>query len=106
MLLRPAIHIILHFAVPAIAAKIFYPARWRYALLIMLLTLAIDLDHLFADPIYDPARCSIGFHMLHTYYAIAGYVLLLFHPLTRLVGLGLVIHIILDGIDCAWMMYL
>ena len=26
----------------------------------------IDLDHLLADPVYAPDRCSIGFHPLHT----------------------------------------
>ena len=33
----------------------------------MMATMLVDLDHLFADPIYDPDRCSIGFHPLHQY---------------------------------------
>jgi hypothetical protein len=66
-------------------------------------TILVDLDHLLADPIYDPQRCSIGFHPLHTTWAIVAYVILLGFPKTRMIGLGLVIHMLLDGIDC-WMM--
>lgn len=66
----------------------------------MVATMAVDLDHLLAVPVYDPNRCSIGFHPLHSYYAIGVYVILLFFPKTRLVGIGLVIHMILDYIDC------
>ncbi|MNR41653.1 hypothetical protein D3C85_1600670 [compost metagenome] len=62
--------------------------------------MVVDLDHLLAVPIYDPNRCSVGFHPLHSYYAIGVYVILLFFPKTRLVGIGLVIHMILDYIDC------
>ncbi len=39
----------------------------------MLATMLIDLDHLLADPVYDPARCSIGFHPLHSWWAAAIY---------------------------------
>ena len=55
---------------------------------------------LLASPVYDPGRCSIGFHPLHTALPIAAYVLALIHPKTRLLGLGLCIHILLDGLDC------
>ncbi len=66
----------------------------------MMATMAVDLDHLLAVPIYDPNRCSIGYHPLHSYYAIGLYVILLFFPKTRIVGVGLVIHMILDYLDC------
>lgn len=62
--------------------------------------LLIDVDHLLADPIYDPGRCSIGFHPLHTIIPVALYFLLLLFPRTRLVGVGLLIHIALDTVDC------
>lgn len=93
-------HIFLHFLVPAIVAVIFYRKTLLKAWLIMMATMVVDLDHLLAVPIYDPNRCSIGFHPLHSYYAIGVYVILLFFPKTRLVGIGLVIHMILDYIDC------
>jgi hypothetical protein len=93
-------HIILHVLVPLLVAVTFYRPSWRRAWLIMLATMLVDLDHLVADPIHDPGRCSIGYHPLHTAPAIALYVLLLFPRATRLPALGLVIHMLLDGIDC------
>ena len=52
---------------------------------------------------YDPNRCSIGYHPLHSYLATAVYLGLSAIPKTRLVGLGLVIHMVLDWLDCLWM---
>ena len=66
----------------------------------MFATMLVDLDHLLADPAYDPNRCGIGFHPLHTYPAIAIYGLLLIPRATRLPALGLVIHMALDALDC------
>ncbi|WP_347331027.1 DUF6122 family protein [Marinimicrobium locisalis] len=93
-------HIFLHFAIPAIVARVFFKDKWLKAWLIMLATMVVDLDHLLADPIYDPDRCSIGFHPLHSWPAIAAYAGLAAWPKTRLIGLGLLIHMALDGIDC------
>jgi len=61
----------------------------------------VDLDHLLADPIFDPDRCSIGFHSLHSYYVMPIYAVLLFirKPLNY-VGLGLIMHMLTDGLDC------
>lgn len=111
------IHILLHFAVPLLVALAFYRGRWKNATLIMVATMLVDLDHLLADPIYDPERCSIGLHPLHTVPAILVYGLLFalsllvrrravnrnWFPAARmlhLVGLGLVIHMVLDYLDC------
>lgn len=66
----------------------------------MTLTIIVDIDHLLANPIYDPNRCSIGFHPLHTMIPIIIYVVLCFFPKTRHIGIGLVIHMALDAIDC------
>ena len=94
-----------HFLVPAAVARLAYPKTFWRAWLIMMAAMLIDLDHLVADPVYDPGRCSIGFHPLHQYPVIPVYVLLALWPKTRLLGLGLLIHIFLDGIDCWWMFY-
>ena len=94
------LHIVLHAVVPGAVALIFYRPGWKKAWLIMLATMLVDLDHLLADPIYDPQRCGIGFHPLHSYPAIAAYALLLVPKTTRLVALGLVIHMALDALDC------
>lgn len=111
------IHIALHFVVPLLVALAFYRGRWRSAVLIMISTMLIDVDHLLADPIYDPDRCSIGFHPMHTAPVIAIYVALFALPLfvgrgsdgralkpaprvLHLAGLGLLIHVALDWTDC------
>jgi len=94
------LHLILHAAVPGAVAWFFFNEQWRRAWLIMLATMLVDLDHLLADPIYDPNRCGIGFHPLHTAPAIAVYAILAILPRTRLIGLGLVIHMALDLADC------
>lgn len=66
----------------------------------MISGMLIDLDHLLATPIFSPNRCSINFHPLHSYYAIVLYCLLLIPQKTRLIGLGLTIHILADSVDC------
>jgi hypothetical protein len=99
----PAIHLVLHVAVPGAVALLFFRSRWKQAWLIMVATMMVDLDHLLADPIYDPGRCSIGYHPLHTWPAMAVYVLMTIPRPTRLVGVGLVIHMALDGLDCLFM---
>ena len=93
-------HLFLHFLIPFTVASFFYREQWLRPFLIMMLATLIDLDHLIADPIYDPNRCSIGFHPLHSLVPCTLYALLLISRKTRLLGLGLCIHIALDSIDC------
>ena len=93
-------HILLHFLVPAIVAAMFYRKMPLKAWLIMIATMIVDLDHLLANPMYDPNRCSIGFHPLHSYLSVVIYVGLLFFPRVRLIAIGLVIHMALDYADC------
>lgn len=100
MTLASVIHLILHAAVPGAVAWFFFRQQWRRAWLIMLAAMLVDLDHLLADPIYDPNRCGIGFHPLHTAPAIAVYAVLATLSPTRLIGVGLVIHMALDLSDC------
>jgi hypothetical protein len=100
---RPTVHLLLHAAVPAAVALLFFRPRWKTAWVIMVATMLVDLDHLLADPIYDPDRCSIGHHPLHSWPAIAVYAGLTLPRATRLVGLGLLIHMALDGLDCLLM---
>ncbi|WP_178984791.1 DUF6122 family protein [Winogradskyella helgolandensis] len=97
------IHYGIHFGLPLIVAIVFYKSYWLKAYGIMILGMLIDLDHLLANPIFDPNRCSINFHPLHSYFAIAMYLVLLIPKKTRLIGLGLVIHIIADIADCGLM---
>ncbi len=62
----------------------------------------VDLDHLLASPIFDPTRCGIGFHPLHTVSAIVFYIILVFIPnkYSKIIGIGLLFHILTDWFDC------
>lgn len=70
--------------------------------LLMLGTMLIDLDHLLATPIFDPNRCSIGFHPLHTSWAALVYGMLLLVPSWRIraLAVGCLWHLCTDGLDC------
>ena len=65
---RHIIHYSLHLIAPILFAKLYWKKYWRNAALIMVATMLMDLDHLLADPVFDPNRCSIGFHPLHTFW--------------------------------------
>ena len=71
----------------------------------MLATMLVDLDHLFATLLLDPCRCSIGFHPLHSYLAISIYLVALIPKSTRIVAVGLVLHMLTDAQDCLWMKF-
>ncbi len=93
-------HYGIHFGLPLLIALFFFKSNWKVAYIIMLGGLLIDLDHLLAHPMFDPNRCSINFHPLHSYYAIAIYIGLTILKKTRILGIGLIIHILADAVDC------
>lgn len=97
-------HYSLHLLASGIIAWVFFKSRWKIVWAIMLGTMLVDLDHLFANPIFDPSRCSIGFHPLHSFYAIGLYLLLLLIPnfYVRVVAVGLLFHMLTDFQDCLW----
>ena len=94
------LHLALHFLVPAVITGIFYRKRWKTVYSLMMASMLVDLDHLLANPIYDPQRCSIGFHPLHEPWFIIVYALLCVSAKSRVIGIGLMIHMVLDSIDC------
>jgi len=94
------LHILLHFLLPLVVALLFFAKNWRPVYGLMMMTMLVDLDHLLATPIYDPSRCSIGFHPLHHLPAIWIYAMLTLTPKTRAIGLGLLLHMALDSLDC------
>ncbi|MGR6870832.1 DUF6122 family protein [Pseudomonas sp. HK3] len=116
---RAIIHLFLHALVPLVVAYWCAPShRWKAVLMIMIATMAVDVDHLLAAPIYAPNRCSILFHPLHQLAPIAVYALMAAWPWIKRglkqkvkpvesvvgwVGIGLLIHMLLDGLDCWWM---
>lgn len=100
--LRFLVHYGLHFAFPFVLAWRFEPHQIKRTYLILLSTMLVDLDHLLASPMFDPCRCSIGFHPLHSFWAISIYVVMLFPKTTRWWGIGLVLHMLTDLQDCWW----
>jgi hypothetical protein len=102
-LLQPILHYSGHFLVPFGLAWLVWRENWRRAGLLMAAANLIDLDHLLATPIFDPGRCSIGFHPLHTAYAAAVYAAMLLVPKWRVraFGLGALWHLAVDWGDCA-----
>ena len=93
-------HLALHFIVPLLVAFLFFSENLKLSYLVMMLTMLVDLDHLLASTIYDANRCSIGFHPLHQYWFIAIYLVMSSFSKTRLIGVGLIIHMSLDALDC------
>ena len=102
-MLQLFIHYSLHLLFPGLIAWIFFRDYWQKAWLIMITTMFVDVDHLFADQIYAPNRCSINFHVLHTYYAMAVYLVLLYFKKLRIISVGLLFHMFTDFIDCLFM---
>jgi len=98
------IHYFSHFGVIFFIAIIFFRDNWKKAYLIMLATMLVDIDHLMARPIFEANRCGIGFHPFHSFYAIPFYVILLFFRGTpRIIGVGLLFHMVTDFNDCIFM---
>ena len=94
------LHYGFHFLVPLLIALIFYKKNWIQAYIIFIGTMLIDFDHLFANPIFDPNRCSINFHPLHTNYAIIMYILMTIPKRSRILGIALLFHMLTDLLDC------
>ncbi len=103
MELRTFVHYFLHFGFPFFLAYGSDRKNRKKIYLTLLLTNLVDLDHLFATPIFDPNRCSIGFHPLHRLEVFPVYIGMLFFKKTRVIGVGLILHMLTDTMDCAWM---
>lgn len=92
----------MHFMVPGVIAWFFFRKKWKIVWLIFLATMLIDVDHLWATPIFDSNRCSINFHFFHTTKAAIVYSILLISNKTRVLGIALLFHLFTDYIDCFW----
>lgn len=94
------VHYFFHFGFPYFLARTFWADQiWR-AYLWMVATMLIDIDHLWANPIFKPDRLSIGYHTFHTWPFIMGYALLVFTKKPfRWIGIGLCLHMLTDFQD-------
>lgn len=104
-MLRHFVHYGIHFLVPLLIAFLFFKDQRFKVALILIGGIIIDVDHVFADPIFDSNRCSIGFHPLHSYFLIPLYFGMLFWKKTRFIGLALTLHIIADVCDCLFIRF-
>jgi len=116
---RSVIHLILHALVPWLVVVAVVPkGQRRFVFGLLMATMLVDADHLLATPIYAPNRCSILFHPLHQVLPMVVYGLMVLWPVVLLamkrvmkqweiimgwIGLGLLIHMLLDASDCVWM---
>ncbi len=98
--MQQVVHYFLHLGFPAILALLINNKKWLRIYVILLCTMLVDVDHLLAAPIFDRCRCSIGFHPLHSYLAIGIYFILLIFKPTRLIAIGLLVHMLADYSDC------
>lgn len=100
-----AIHIAADIILAAIILLLFKKLRTTKAFLkisgILIASNLIDLDHLIANPIFDPLRCSINFHPLHSWPVFPLYIIGLYFPKTRILSLGVILHLALDAINCS-----
>lgn len=100
-MVQTVVHYSLHLLFPAAIAYLVYKSQWNKAYLIFLLTMLVDLDHLLANPVFMADRCSIGFHPLHSFYAMGFYLIMLFPKnIIRIIGIGLLFHMFTDFIVC------
>ena len=61
-MIRHITHYGIHFLVPVAIAFLFFKKEERLKVSLLLLSgLAIDIDHLWATPIFDANRCSVGY---------------------------------------------
>ena len=105
-MLQDFTHYTFHFLVIGLIGYLYDPKNWKRNWLILLATMAVDLDHLLATPIFHPGRCSIGFHYLHSFYVIPFYfvgAVFLRRSVWKLICIGLAFHMITDFMDCIWM---
>jgi len=100
MSIKFIIHYSLHFIFPLLIAFFFFKKDWKKVYLIFITTMLVDVDHLLASPVFDANRCSINFHPLHSYIAIGIYFVATFLKKTRIIAIGLLLHMLADFIDC------
>lgn len=106
-LLQPLLHYGGHWIGPFLIAALIWRSDWKHAGLVMASANVVDIDHLLVDPIFDPERCSIGFHLLHGWEAALAFAAMLLIPRwwARAFGLGVLWHLAVDWGDCRMMVW-
>ena len=94
------VHLGGHLLLPIGIAFSSYGSNWKSAAKVMIASNLVDVDHFLAEPIYNPDRCSIGTHPLHSLPAIGIYSAMTFNQRTKELGIGLLTHMAVDFVDC------
>lgn len=104
--MQSIVHYFLHFGVPLFGALWLKPQKWFRITCLLWATMAIDLDHFFAWPdVFVADRCSLCAHPFHQPAIWPLYGLMLCWSRSRVLGIGLCLHMLADGLDCLWMQY-
>ena len=93
-------HLSGHTLLPIAISYAGYGSSWESAAKIMIASNLVDADHLLTKPIYNPNRCSIESHPLHSLPMIGLYSAMLFNEKTQEWGVGLLAHMAVDYVDC------
>ncbi len=94
------VHLGGHLLLPIGIAYTGFGLNWKSAAKVMIASNLVDADHLLAKPVYDPDRCSIGTHPLHSLPAIGIYSAMTLNQRTQELGVGLLTHMAVDFVDC------
>ena len=93
-------HLAGHTILPIAISYAGYGSLWKSSAKIMIASNLVDFDHLLAKPIYNPNRCSIESHPLHSLPMISLYSAMLLNEETQEWGVGLLTHMAVDYVDC------
>ena len=93
-------HLAGHTLLPIAISYAGYGSLWKSSAKIMIASNLVDVDHLLAKPIYNPNRCSIESHPLHSLPMIGLYSAMLLNEETQEWGVGLLTHMAVDYVDC------
>ena len=93
-------HLAGHTILPIAISYAGYGSLWKSSAKIMIASNLVDVDHLLAKPIYNPNRCSIESHPLHSLPMIGLYSAMLLNEETQEWGVGLLTHMAVDYVDC------
>ncbi|MBD2841948.1 hypothetical protein IB285_06695 [Erythrobacter sp. KMU-140] len=101
-IIQPLLHYSGHWLAPFAIGWLLWRDNWLRTGAMIAAANLIDLDHFLADPIFNPDRCSIGFHLLHGWEAALVYAVMLAMPhwSIRAFGLGAIWHLAVDYGDC------
>ncbi|AOS98386.1 hypothetical protein AUP74_03019 [Microbulbifer aggregans] len=98
----PFLNWTLHLAAPIAVAWFFFRSQWKRAALIMVAANLVALDRVFFAAAETPTNCAINAYPLHTMLPISLYGAMMFLPWlpVRLLGIGLVLHMLVDALGC------